>query len=553
MKEESILILNMLGEGKITAEQADLLLRAVKPEAPTPPPPPVMPPPSPAPSSSVDPATLAAMQNKLGELQNKLGDLQGKIGAAQAAKAAGQAVSFAGKVLDHIPRPDVDFSKINKAVDEAMRGLHSFKNDAVRSAKVAARQAGQEAKRVARQSRRSMKFDLGSVFSDGDRDGGRPANTTGEEEATEHTESSVTWAGATSLSLGNTYGNIKVAGDENLADDSTTATLVKTAWAASEADARVLLQQIFLTSRVEGGRCRVEVIAPADARGRVTVDYEIRVPRSLALEVETTFGEVTAEEVSASLTVETGSGRALVRRPVESAPGVAKILTRSGGVELDGWNAPGGSLSVETTNGDVSGEGLSVRTLMLSSRTGDVKLAKIQTVAEASLESVSGDVSVSGGSVGTRASVKTQSGDATVQNLRVEQMTVESVSGDAVLKETSGALTVKTISGDITAEKVNSPAVSLATVSGDARWSYAAPFSGSFAGTTVSGDLTVSLWNNSDTRIEMSATSGRASCDLALSDASPESDKHISGKLGDGTGSLKLQSVSGDLRVKEDK
>lgn len=547
MKEESILILNMLGEGKITAEQADLLLRAVKPDVPMSPPPPYAPPPG------VDPATLAAMQTKLGDLQTKLGELQGKIGAAQVARTAGQAVTFAGKVLDHIPRPDVDFSKINKTVDEAMRGLNSFKNDAVRSAKVTARQAGQEAKRVARQSRKSLKFDLGTVLGDGDRDGKRPENASGEPEATENAESSVTWTGATSLSLGNTYGNIKVAGSDELGDGAATATLVKTAWAASEADARVLLQQIFLTSRVEGGKCRVEVVAPSDARGRVTVDYEIRVPRTLTLEVETTFGDVMAEEVSASLTVETAVGKTLVRRPVEDRPGTAKIISRGGDVQLDGWNAPGGSLSVETVNGDVLGEGLSVRSLTLSSRSGDVKLNKVQTVAEASLESVSGDVSLSGGSVGARASVKTQSGDASVQNLRAEQMTVETVSGDATLQETSGALTVKTVSGDITAEKVNSPAVSLATVSGDARWSPAAPFSGSLAGTTVSGDLSVSLWTNSDTRIEMSTTSGRVSCALALSDPSPASDRHITGKLGDGTGSLKLQSVSGDLHIREDK
>lgn len=552
MKEESILILNMLGEGKITAEQADLLLRAVRPEAPPPAPQPAAPPPPPMPPG-VDPATLAAMQNKLGDLQNKLGDLQGKIGAAQAARAAGQAVSFAGKVLDHIPRPDVDFSKINKTVDEAMRSLNSFKNDAVRTAKVTARQAGQEARRAAREGRKSLKFDLGTMFSHDDHDSGRPANTAGEAEATETAASFVTWTGASSLSVANTFGSVKIVGSNDIGDGAATASLAKTAWAASEGDARVLLQQIFLTSRVENGRCRVEVVAPADARGRVTVDYEIQVPRALALEIATTFGDVTAEEVTAALSVETVSGKTLVRRPVENSPGAAKITTRSGGVELNGWNAAGSSLSVETISGDVSGEGLSCRSLSLSSRTGDVRIAKVQTVAEATLESVSGDVTVSGGSVGTRAGVKTQSGDAVVQNLRAEQMTVETVSGDAELNETSGAVTVKTVSGDITANKVNSPAVSLATVSGDARWSPAAPFSGSLAGTTVSGDLCVSLWNNSDTRIEMSTTSGRVACDLALSDPSPESERHIAGKLGEGTGSLKLQSVSGDLRIKEDK
>ncbi len=547
MSEESILILNMLREGKITAEQADGLLRAVRQTVP-PPTPPASPAPPQAPPT-VDPVSLAAMQNKLGELQTKLGDLQGKLGAAQTARTAGQAFSIAGKVLDHMPKPEVDFSKISKTVDEAVRGLNSLKNDAVRTAKVAGRQAAQEAKRAARQGRKSMKFDLNICFGD-DKDAGRPQNGDGQPQAAESGDVAVNWAGASSLSLANAYGGIKVIGDETAEADSASATVTKTAWAAGEADARVLRQQIFLTSRVENGKCRVEVVAPSDAQDRVTVDYVIRVPRALPLEVETTFGDIEAEEVSALLTTETVSGETVVRRPWSERAGEAHLGSRSGGVRLDGWNAPESLLTVETVSGNIVGDGLSCRTATLSSRSGDVTLTKIQTLAEAGFESVSGDVSVSGGAVGTRAAAKTQSGDVSVRDLRAEQLSVETVSGDARLQAVNGTLTAKTISGDIDAVGVQSQAVSLGTVSGDARWAFAAPFSGSLAGTTVSGDLTVTLWTNSDARVEMSTTSGDLDCGLPLAERSPDNARHLSGKIGDGVGSLKLQSVSGDLRLK---
>ncbi len=156
MSEESILILNMLREGKISAEQADSLLRAVRETgfgSPATPCPRLRPCATPSP----DPAAMAAMQAKLAELQGKLGDLQGKLGAAQAAQTAGQAATLAGKVLDHLPRPDLDMGKINKAVDEAMRGLNSLKNDALRTAKTAARQAAQEARRAAHEGRKAMR------------------------------------------------------------------------------------------------------------------------------------------------------------------------------------------------------------------------------------------------------------------------------------------------------------------------------------------------------------------------------------------------------------
>ena len=238
MSEESILILNMLREGKITAEQADSLLRAVRETAssaappntppPAPPPPPYAPP-------APDPAAMASMQAKLAELQGKLGDLQGKLGAAQAARTAGQAASFAGKVLDHLPRPDLDMGKINKAVDEAMRGLNSLKNDAVRTAKTAARQAAHEARRATNEGRKAMRFEMNFDFGPGAAED-RPGNAAGQPEASEESHTSVTWSGADRLVLENKYGSIKIVGADTT-DAAAEATVTKTAWAGTEGEA----------------------------------------------------------------------------------------------------------------------------------------------------------------------------------------------------------------------------------------------------------------------------------------------------------------------------
>jgi len=556
MSEESILILNMLREGKITAEQADSLLRAVREtgaaSGPAPPPPfapPPFAPPPPPPPHIPDPAAMASMQAKLAELQGKLGDLQGKLGAAQTAKAAGQAASFAGKVLDHIPRPDMDMGKINKAVDEAMRGLNSLKNDALRTAKTAARQAGQEAKKAAREGRKAMKFefnfDLGGESSHSD----QPVNTTGQPEVSETSQATFTWTGADRLVLENKYGNITVIGVET-SEDSAHAVVTKTAWAGSEADARVVLQQVFLTNQVENSRCKIGVAAPQDARERLTVDYEIRVPRRTSLEVSTTFGAVAVREASSALAAKSASGEVVLEDLWAVEGGETRVNSAAGAVRVPGWNVPAGSLLVETTSADIRAERLTGGTISLTSRSGDVLVQKAQATGTASFESASGDVRVSDGGAGVRALVRTQSGSAEVTNLRAEQVHVETISGDAILHDVAGALTVKTVSGDVAASGADSPAVSLLTVSGDARWQSAGPFSGSFAGTTVSGDLRLALPAGSDTRIEMNTTSGSLGLSLPLTETTL-TEKHADGKLGSGTGSVRLQSVSGDLAVTE--
>ena len=553
MSEESILILNMLREGKITAEQADSLLRAVRETgassgpAPAAPPPPA--PPPPPPPHVPDPVAMASMQAKLAELQGKLGDLQGKLGAAQTAKAAGQAAAFAGKMMDHLHKPDLDLGKINKAVDEAMRGLNSLKNDALRTAKTAARQAGQEAKKAAREGRKAMKFDFSfDVGGDSSRSE-QPANTANQPEASETSQATFTWTGADRLILENKYGNITVIGVEG-SEGAAQAVVTKTAWAGSEADARVLLQQVFLTNQVENGRCKIGVAAPQDARDRLTVDYEIRVPRLVALEVSSTFGAVSVSGASSALTARTVSGALAVTEPWAAEGGETKINSASGAVRVTGWNVPAGSLLVETASADIRAERLTGGTISLTSRSGDVVARKAQVTGTASFESSSGDVRVSDGGGGTRALARTQSGSAEVSNLRAEQVHVETISGDAVLRDVSGALTVKTVSGDVEASGADSPAVSLLTVSGDARWQPAGPFSGSFAGTTVSGDLRLVLPAGSDTRVEMNTTSGSLALSLPLTETTL-TEKHAAGKLGAGTGSVRLQSVSGDLAASE--
>jgi len=543
MSEESILILNMLREGKITAEQADSLLRAVRETGganSAPPPPPPAPPPTP------DPAAIDSMQAKLAELQGKLGDLQGKLGAAQAVKTAGQAASLAGKVLEHLQRLEIDMGKINKAVDEAMRGLNSLKNDALKTARTAARQASQEARKAARDGRRAFKIDInldfGSEYSED-----RPENPDGQPQAVDIGNSVVTWSGADRLSLENKYGRIKVTGSE-AATAAAEAKLTKTAWAESESEARILLQQVFLTHQIENGCCKIGIVAPQDARDSLTVDYEITVPRALPLEIATTFGEIDASGVSAVLTAKSVSGDVTVASPY--GEGETKVTTASGDVDLSQWHVPGGTLAVETATGKIAGKEITGDVVRFTSRSGDLFVHNVQAVFLASFEAASGDISLKDCSAETRAHVRTQSGHAEVTGLKADQVHLETVSGDADLRDILGTLTVKTVSGDIEANGMISPAVSLLTVSGDAKWVFDGLFCGSFAGTTVSGDLHLGLAADSDTRIEMNTTSGDLSLSLPVAE-SVKTERHVAGKLGAGTGSLRLQSVSGDLSVAE--
>ncbi len=490
MTEESMMILGLLRDGKISAPEAERLLRAVRETGQTPP----AAPPAPAPPV-------------------------GTLG-----QAAQSAARLAGRAWKYLPKPTLDTGVVGEKVGEAA-------GDVLRAAQSAARDVATEVSRIAQQTRQARPFDGAPAMG---QDAARPANDAGLPEATDAAQTDVTWSGpgAERLVLVNSLGDIRVTGRDDL-HGAARATLTKRAWAEMDGTARTLLQQVFLTSRVENGACRVEVIAPADAAGRLSVDYEIFVPQDIALEIKTTFGNVEAAGVSPALVARSRTGRLTVRHPWPEGAGDARLATGAGDVLLDGWNVPGGSLRVETTSGDVEAQGVHCgRELTLTAR--------------------SGEIAVTDGSSGTRARVETTSGGARLTRLRAAALEVETGSGNVTLRETSGALTLKTAGGTLDGSGLNTPAVALNTGSGDARLSFAAPFSGSVAGTTVSGDLTLALWDNSDTRIDLNTTSGILASALPLEGRVGDGVRRLTGTLGEGTGSIKLQSVSGDLRIEKD-
>jgi DUF4097 and DUF4098 domain-containing protein YvlB len=534
MNEERLLILNMLRDGKLTPEQADSLLRALRDPEPRPasaPPPP-----------AADPSTLASVQAKLADLQNKIGEIQGKQVADRAARIAGHAASFAGKVIGQIPRPEVDF---RKALDETLSGLNSLMDDAVKTAK----QAATEAKRLAKEGKKAVVNGAGAVtlnetFSDAVR---RPTPGIGDQTALEAFDTSNTFSGNT-ITIVNRLGDINVSPGD---DYQVAIKGEKTAWAASESEARVLLQQVFVTNRLENGNYRIDLVAPVDGRDRVTVDLNVRIPRGVACEVETNFGDVKVDEVSTALTVRSTSGDINASNPT-AAPGDTRLATRSGSIKLTAWKGVTGSITTQTVSGDIDADGIgSTGDIMLHSQSGDIQAGGIEAMNALTVESISGDIGVRGGSVSTQATVKTQSGEIAISALRAGQIHVESVSGDAAIDDVGGALTVKTVSGDIDARSVNSYSAAVNTVSGDARFAFAAPHSGSFAGTSVSGDITLELWPNSDTRLNAASTSGVVKCTLPVEDVESPDPRHFSGALGSGSGSVRLQSISGDLAIVE--
>jgi DUF4097 and DUF4098 domain-containing protein YvlB len=141
-----------------------------------------------------------------------------------------------------------------------------------------------------------------------------------------------------------------------------------------------------------------------------------------------------------------------------------------------------------------------------------------------------------------------QSGDVTVSQTKASILTVETKSGDVRLEETSGILNLKTASGDVTLVRCAPRTLSIEAASSDIRADLAEPVDGTINVRTVSGDVLIEIVDGSDCRVSLSSLRGSATSRIDLQDASIAPQK-VSGRLGNGTGTLDASTISGEVRL----
>lgn len=158
---------------------------------------------------------------------------------------------------------------------------------------------------------------------------------------------------------------------------------------------------------------------------------------------------------------------------------------------------------------------------------GDIQLRHIR--GSAKLETVNGDVLIQD-LQGERVSITTVNGDTTLNDLKVENLTVQATNGDTETERlVARNCTVETVRGDITLDLTE-------------------PIQGEVRLTTVSGDILVQVPDGNDCRVQMQTSAGTIECALECKQVE-SSRHHYAGVAGNGTGTLALETVHGDLRI----
>ena len=175
---------------------------------------------------------------------------------------------------------------------------------------------------------------------------------------------------------------------------------------------------------------------------------------------------------------------------------------------------------------------------------GDVETK--ETGGSLRLEAKSGDVDVKDftGSV----EIVSFAGDVELRNTDASLIEIENKSGDVSLQNVKGNLVVRSASGDIQGKDIVGNAISVETVSGDIDLDVAESISGALNVRTVSGDILLDIASGSNCRVSLSSLNGTVASRIDLSDEK-QTEERITGTIGSGDGSIDASAVSGDIRL----
>jgi DUF4097 and DUF4098 domain-containing protein YvlB len=193
-----------------------------------------------------------------------------------------------------------------------------------------------------------------------------------------------------------------------------------------------------------------------------------------------------------------------------------------------------------------NGANVAVRTI-----NGSVRITNVR--GELRAETVSGDVIA--GSLGRVRSLKTVSGDLQVTDAEGEDLTLGTVSGDAIVRGLKArSVEVESVSGDVRFTDVECERVSATTVNGDIEYAGRMARSGRYDMQSHSGDIRLIVPSNAGFDVDASTFSGDIRSDFQLSGAQPAAARgprarSVRGTVGDASAILTLRTFSGDIII----
>lgn len=341
----------------------------------------------------------------------------------------------------------------------------------------------------------------------------------------------------------------------------------------NEADfARVQIEVMNRPERIE-----IRAVYPSgfSGRGGVTVDFDIKVPRSSSISpVNTTSGDITILGPIERVTARATSGNV----SAQDVTDIASLAATSGNVtathiggELRA-NTSSGTVTVNDSNSRVFAQASSGSIRVNNARddvtatvnSGDVKLEKVGGRANARsnngwivINDVGGDVQatsfnddVTVSNVKGRAVVTALNGAVNLRGI-AEGVKATSVSSAINVSDSKGRIEVGTTSDSITLTNLDSSEIVAKTTSGNVQFTGTLQADGHYEFESFSGEVVLVVPPDSSFTLSAKTHSGSVNTEFPLQLSRNIGGSLITGTVGKGGADVRASSFSGSVRIKK--
>jgi len=185
----------------------------------------------------------------------------------------------------------------------------------------------------------------------------------------------------------------------------------------------------------------------------------------------------------------------------------------------------------------------------INSVSGDIAVSGVK--GELSVKTISGDVTLT--NVGTVLDAKTASGSVTITGAAGDSaLEVEAISGDLTLKQVKArSIKASTVSGNISASDISCETATFNALSGDASFAGDLAKNGRYEITSHSGDVHFTPTGPLGYSLSASSFGGDIHPPAGFQPDATASKRRrtVSGKVGDGSATVNLQTFSGDITI----
>ena len=346
--------------------------------------------------------------------------------------------------------------------------------------------------------------------------------------------------------------------------------VVKTAFDSSQARADEEVKGIKYNIEQSGNTITLEYELPKSmnfSNNVNTVDFIVTVPMKTKVDVDTSLGDVSVEDIEGAVVVQNDFGAARVL----NITGTVSVSSNGGTVTGTSIKAATGDIDLHSDFGSITLEKASGGDITLDTNSGAIDLNEVRATRDLMAHTQFGDVAFENGSADS-LSVETNSGSVSLVNLTVNQeIKVQDAFGNIKLNQAfassyhlhtnSGAITVDgaegkliahTDFGGITVENGEAVTLDLKSSSGSVN------FIGSLGDgphTVISefGQIELTLPTDSKLDVDLKTDFGGISSDLpitmVINGSSNSNEEQIVGSINGGGAQLTVQTNSGSVNI----